>query len=107
MLSEALRLIRVFHDLKQSELAAHLGLSKSYLSEIENGRKIPTLEVINKYAEEFNIPVSSIIFFSEQLNSNKPSDCQSPGVKKVIAGKIINFLQFVEQKTSDHGSKYT
>ena len=39
MLSEALRLIRVFHDLKQTELADRLGVSKSYLSEIESGEE--------------------------------------------------------------------
>lgn len=38
MLSEALRLIRVFHDMKQTELAQRLGISKSYLSEIEKDR---------------------------------------------------------------------
>ena len=39
MLSDALRLIRVFHDLKQQDLADRLEISKSYLSEIENGQK--------------------------------------------------------------------
>ena len=39
MLSEALRLIRVFHDMKQTELADRLSISKSYLSEIEGGEE--------------------------------------------------------------------
>ena len=50
MLAQALRLIRVFHDVKQNELAARLGISKSHLSEIESGRKQPRLELIERYS---------------------------------------------------------
>jgi transcriptional regulator with XRE-family HTH domain len=58
MLNEALRLIRVYHDVRQSEMAEKLGISKSYLSEIEHDRKRPTLDLVEKYAEIFKIPVS-------------------------------------------------
>ena len=67
MLSEALRLIRVFHDLKQVEAAEKLGISKSHLSEIERGMKTPSLEVIERYSKQFGIPMSSIMFFSENI----------------------------------------
>ena len=49
MINEALRLIRVFHDLKQFELAERLKVSKSHISEIESGTKAPSLELIEKY----------------------------------------------------------
>ena len=97
MLSEALRLIRVFHDLRQQELAERLQISKSYLSEIESGKKAPSLDLINKYAEEFDIPASSILFFSENLET--PS--RASKVRGAIAGKVLQFLQFVEART-DH-----
>lgn len=95
MLSEALRLIRVYHDLKQQDLAEKLEISKSYLSEIESGKKTPSIELINKYASQFGIPASSILFFSENLED--PSKVSR--VKGVIAGKVLQFLQFVEART--------
>lgn len=98
MLSEALRLIRVFHDLKQGDLADRLGLSKSFVSELENGHKSPSVEVIEKYSREFGIPASSILFFSEQLDT-KASNSQSRA-KSAIAGKVLNFLQLIERKTT-------
>lgn len=97
MLSEALRLIRVFHDMKQQELADHLGLSKSYVSELESGKKAPSMEVIQKYSEEFRIPASSILFFSEGLQN--PSKAKR--AKTAIAGKVLQFLQLVEAKTAN------
>ena len=60
MINEALRLLRVFHDLKQFEMAEKLGISKSHISEIEKGSKSPSLDLIERYASEFSIPVSSI-----------------------------------------------
>ena len=97
MLSEALRLIRVYHDIKQHELAENLGISKSHLSEIESGKKKPSFDLIDKYSTEFKIPASSILFFSENLN--QPSVAKN--TKTAIAGKVIQLLQFIEARTAN------
>ncbi len=94
MLGEALRLIRVFHDMKQVELADRLGVSKSHISEIENGNKSPSLDLIERYSEAFKIPVSSIMFFAEELPHAKTGD----KVRSKIAGTVIDILRFVERK---------
>ena len=94
MLHEALRLIRVYHDLKQSEAAVKLGISKSYLSEIEKGVKTPTLEIIEKYSKAFSIPASSIMFFSESIDSKD----SYKKARTFVAGKVINLLKFLEER---------
>lgn len=94
MIHEALRLIRVFHDLKQVELAEKLGVSKSHISEIEKGNKSPSLDLIQRYATEFKIPVSSIMFFAEELPNARSGD----KIRSKIAGKVIDILRFVERK---------
>lgn len=99
MLSEALRLIRVFHDLKQFEVAEHLGISKSHISEVEKGTKTPSLELLKKYSTEFRIPMSSIMFFAEAL----PNAQKGKTVQTALASKVIDILRFVERK-SDVGT---
>lgn len=94
MLGEALRLIRVYHDLKQNQAATKLGLSTSYLSEIEAGAKTPTLEIIQRYSKEFDLPVSSIMFFAENLNSTKAPE----RARTMVAGKVLKLLQFLEAR---------
>jgi transcriptional regulator with XRE-family HTH domain len=103
MLSEALRLLRVFHDMKQKELADNIGLSKSYISEIENGNRTPSFEVIEKYAAHFKIPVSSIVFFSEQIEGARSKKSAVSNTKRAIASKVINFLQLLEDRTEADG----
>ena len=96
MIHEALRLIRVFHDLKQNELAEKLKISKSYLSEIENGIKKPSLDLIEKYSSVFKTKPSVILFFSEDLTENgvKPKNKK---FNTKIRQLFIKFLQRVEK----------
>lgn len=94
MLNEALRLIRVYHDLRQTEMAEKLNISKSYISEIEKGIKSPSLDLINKYAEFFQIPVSSIMFFSENINNTRAHE----KARGAVAAKIIRLMQFLEER---------
>lgn len=94
MLGEALRLTRVFHDHKTSELAAALGLSASYISEIESGTKTPSMETLKKYALYFDTTVSALLFFSESM------DKKGSQKKSSIRGKLIRFLQIVENETA-------
>lgn len=94
MVNEALRLIRAYHDISQTQLSAELGISNSYLSEIEAGKKTPTLEILNKYSTHFDVPVSSLMFFSETLDEGKVTDRLRVGVAK----KVVSILKWVEQK---------
>lgn len=55
--------------MKQNDLARELNISNSYLSEIESGKKSPNMELLKEYSRVFKIPISSLLFFSEQLES--------------------------------------
>lgn len=94
MLNEALRLIRVYHDLSQTQLSYELQISNSYLSEIESGKKSPSLDLLNSYSKRFDLPVSSLMFFSEHLDTAKITD----KIRVGIAKKTINLLNWVAQK---------
>ena len=67
MLNELLRLLRVLNDLKAVDLAEKLGISPSYLSEIESGKKEPTLDLIQRYAEEFRTNRGTLLSFADEL----------------------------------------
>lgn len=95
MQHEALRLVRVFHDMNQSMLAERLGISKSYLSELEAGKKQPTLELLERYASTFNMPLSSLIFFAENVGAPTRSD----KVRASLAGKALKMLQWIANKS--------
>jgi transcriptional regulator with XRE-family HTH domain len=90
MLGEALRLIRVYHDLTQTQLSYELGLSNSFLSEVESGKKIPSLEILGKYSERFDISMSSLLFFSESLDEQKFGS----KIKFSVGKKVLTLLEW-------------
>src|SRR5437867_3192631 len=96
MINEALRLVRVFHDLKQKELADALDLSPSYLNELESGKKKVTMEVLQKYAKYFRIPPSSLLYFAERKGKTGEKKVATP-----IAAKALKMLDWVETITRD------
>lgn len=100
MINDALRLARVFHNLKQKELAEALDLSPSYLNEIESGKKQVTMEILQKYSNHFKIPISSLLYFAEQQKRSGAKPSANP-----IAAKALKMLDWVETITRDDDNK--
>lgn len=95
MLNRALRLLRTYHQLTQVELAKRLGISNSYLSELESGDKMPPLDLLDKYSDIFKMPTSSILLFSESLLG----EGRRGGKLRVgAADKILRLLEWLEER---------
>lgn len=92
MVGEAIRLLRIFHNIKQGEMAKALDIHTSFLSEIETGKRKPSLELIAKYAEHFSIRPSAILFFSEELDKKGTKGA----MKEKIRELMLAFLKSVE-----------
>jgi transcriptional regulator with XRE-family HTH domain len=94
-------LIRAFHDLNKTQVAQRVGLSKSYITELERGDKKVTLEVLQKYADAFNIPVSSLMFFAEQAADAPSTD----KVRTAVAGKVVKMLDWIVTVTDEESDE--
>ena len=105
LLSEALRLIRVFYDMKQTGLAEKLAISSSYLSETERGLKQVPIGLLSKYADIFRIPSSSILFFSENMDGGFGTSSLAIKARRVISSKVLNILALIEAKAALDGNE--
>lgn len=95
MLYRALKLLRTYHQLTQVELAKRLGISNSYLSEIEKGNKVPGLDLLGKYSEVFKMPTSSILLFSETMEDERTRGSK---LRIAAADKILRLLEWLEER---------
>ena len=59
-ISERLRSLRKLHGLKLREVSKKTGLSLSYVSDLERGRKNPSLETCQKFATVYKITLSEM-----------------------------------------------
>ena len=69
---EVLRLLRISNDLSIKELSDKTGISASYITEIESGKKdSPSIDIIDKYSKALNVSKTTIMFFEEDLSDKK------------------------------------
>ena len=69
---EVLRLLRISNDLSVKELSDKTGISASYITEIESGKKdSPSIDIIDKYSKALNVSKTTIMFFEEDLSDKK------------------------------------
>ena len=102
MLNRALRLIRAYHDLNLSEASQRVGLSKSYVSEMERGRKKVSLDVLQKYSAAFDIPTSSLMLFAERVEDGGFSEES----RVYIADKALRMLEWIAAITADREANH-
>lgn len=89
MINDALRILRLYLGLSQKEVSDKVGISQSMISEIERGSKSVSLEVLSKYSDKFNVRMSDLMFFAEELE-NEPVKTKG---KLFIASKILSILE--------------
>jgi transcriptional regulator with XRE-family HTH domain len=91
MISSALKVVRQYHNLNQTQLAEKLDISTSYLSELEAGKKEPTLELLKRYAVVFNVPLSSLVVFSESLDGAHSKS----KLRAFLSKKMLKILEWI------------
>ena len=60
-LGENLKRIRMEKGITQGDIVRKLGISRSFVSNIENGKTNPTLSTISKLAKALGIPTNELI----------------------------------------------
>jgi transcriptional regulator with XRE-family HTH domain len=95
MIGEAFRIVRVFNNMTQQELASRLEISAGYLSQIESNKRNPTLETVKSFSEFFGISVSSLMFFSEQLGSGEGEKDRAS--RMAFGHKILGLLTRIDR----------
>jgi transcriptional regulator with XRE-family HTH domain len=94
-ISRALKLTRQFHRLSQTDLADGIGISKSHISELESGKKAPSIDLLQKYAEAFDIPASTLLLFAERL------DGEMPARQRTKVEKVLEFLEWISDEEGE------
>lgn len=70
-LGKALKTTRSFHQYSQRKMARELGVSHSFVSEIESGKRPATLKMVNKYAAIFDVESHEILVLAHAYSKSK------------------------------------
>lgn len=84
---EVFKRLRLIYGYSANEFSNLIGYSKSYLSEIENGSKSPTIDFIEKSAKVYGIKPSSLLMLTEEMQEENSNG--KVFVKKMMENLII------------------
>lgn len=67
-------------QLSQEELASLAGINRTYLSQLENGRSSPTIDVLNRIARALHIDPASLILkpYASEPEPRYETDAEAP-----------------------------
>lgn len=97
MIGNVLKRTRTIYGYKASEMSVMLGVSPSYLSEIENNKKQPSLELLQKYANIYDIKLSSLILLSENFEE---AEKEKRG-DKIIRNMMLQLINTISKNSGD------
>lgn len=97
MIGEILKRTRLIYGYKASVLSKKLEISSSYISEIENNKKKPPLDLLEKYAAVFDMKVSTLILLSEDHDDAVRKNRTEDFVKKMM----IKFIELMSKNEVD------
>jgi len=66
LISKRLRAIREAKKLSQGDIEDRTGLKRSYVSRVENGHTIPSVETLEKLARALEVPVYQLFYEGEK-----------------------------------------
>lgn len=67
-IAAVIRLMRLTREWSQEELADEAGMKPSEISLLESGRRNPTLAMLQRLADAFDVRCSEMIAFAEELD---------------------------------------
>ena len=108
MIGDVLKRTRIIYGYKASEMSSELGISASYLSEIENNKKQPSLELLQKYADVYGIRLSSLILLSENMDEAEKSGKGTAFIRNMMVHLIqsMSAAAVIQMKNKSPLKKY-
>ena len=98
--SKNLKTLRENLNLKQDFLSQKLGISRSVLSYYESGKSEPTLSMLLKISDFFNIPIDVLVSnnLSENINSKSKFDIEYFSIDTLLSDLNNKKQYYLEEK---------
>jgi len=99
VISDRLRAIREQKDLSQGDIEKRTGLKRCYVSRVENGHTVPSIETLEKLARALEVPMYQL-FYDGEAPPEIPAlpECASPeSDERGSSGESARFLQRLRQ----------
>ena len=96
VIGERLRTLREAKGLPQSEIERRTGLLRCYVSRVENGHTIPSIETLEKLARALEVPLFQL-FYDVDNPPELPLVTGRKTVEEIVGGTSPEELRFLNR----------
>jgi transcriptional regulator with XRE-family HTH domain len=99
VIADRLRAIREQKDLSQGDIEQRTGLKRCYVSRVENGHTVPSIETLEKMARALEVPLYQLFYDGERPPEiqSLPKGVSTDRVEWGNSGESARFLQRVRE----------
>jgi transcriptional regulator with XRE-family HTH domain len=99
VLSKRLRAIREQKDLSQGDIEQRTGLKRCYVSRVENGHTVPSIDTLEKMARALEVPMYQLFYDGEVPPELKslPKGISANSEEWGSSGESAHFFQQLRQ----------
>lgn len=91
-IGQAINILRRKRRDTQKEYAQRIGITQTYLSLIESGKRIPNMSVIQKIADLHEISLPLLFWFSVEESDCKPDKLEHFRLLKPLIDRLIESI---------------
>lgn len=99
--SDNLRNMRIQRGMTQMELAEGLRTSQSAITSWENGKREPDFKTIERIADYFNVPISTLLPSNDNVDSDSANIIAEAIQQNQKLKVLFDKLRFMPDKTLD------
>lgn len=110
VIAERLRVLRGEKKLSQGDIEKRTGLRRCYISRVENGHTVPSIETLEKFARALEVPMHQLFYDGEDppkapnLPKHRNGDERMWGSRRKDAQLLLQFCRlFGRMEESDLG----
>jgi len=95
IIGERLRALREYKALSQVDMEKRTGLFRYYISRVENGHTIPTLETLTRFARALEVPVFHLVYEEDGPYQPPvlPGSTSSPETSATLSKRDLHLLE--------------
>jgi transcriptional regulator with XRE-family HTH domain len=99
---ERLKQFRELKGLSQGKIEARTGLLRCYISRVENGHTVPSVETLKKFARALDVPLYQLLYEGEKPPQSPKTQAREIGdwASQRKGRRILSKLQKAIQKMS-------
>ena len=100
MIGDQLRALREQQELSQGDIEKRTGLLRCYVSRVENGHTVPSIETLEKWTRALNVPLYQLFYEGKDSSAPQPLKIEKSGLWG-SEGKDASYLNQL-RRTQSH-----